>query len=143
MTLVQPGGLRQMERGAEGSGTMVYITHTHTLTHTHTHTCMGERSSWWGDIVCVCSDTIGRSRQEHHDFGGSYILINKYYYYYYYYYYYCCIIVVLLEVKKFEHTHTGILHISPFLSCSPVRKSVAAPRAPSFISSNRCTSERK
>ncbi len=55
VTLVQPGGLQQMERGAEGSGTIVYITHTHTHTHTHTDKC----SSWWGDFVCVSrSDTI-------------------------------------------------------------------------------------
>lgn len=68
VTLVQPGGLQQMERGAEGSGTLVCATHT--LRRTHTHTRRDKCSSWRGDIVCVSagqafrSDTIALFRKE-------------------------------------------------------------------------------
>ncbi len=51
VTLVQPGGLQQMERGAEGSGTIVYITHTHT--HIHIHTLIRTNAQAGGVTLCV------------------------------------------------------------------------------------------
>jgi len=61
VTLVQPGGLQQMERGAEGSGTLVCTPYTFTLIWTNAQagrvTLCASQQGW-----PFRSDTIGLFR---------------------------------------------------------------------------------